>query len=189
MKYKKNDNEAVFAYEFNNGHNSEKSIGNNVEKRKELERLFVEIQKELEIYDEYSLECIKNFIHKLVVFLVRNSSCVRNKNVPEYVNVITEYIKANYHSEISLQKLSRIVGMNMSYISRKFKEFKRIGVSEYVNIVRINEAAKLLKNTNFSIIRIANEVGYNDSSYFAMIFKQKMGVTPKKYRNDYCEIQ
>ncbi len=156
-----------------------------MEERRGLEKIFTEIQKESEIHDEYSQECLKNAIHKLFVFLIRNLSNVQNeetKSVPSFVNFIAEHIKSNYHDEVSLPELAKLVGMNEAYLSRKFKEYTGTGINEYINIVRIGEAVKLLLNTDYSIVRVSNEVGYNDSSYFAMMFKRLIGNTPKKYR-------
>ena len=155
------------------------------EKRNGLERIFIEIQKESEINDEYSQGCLKNAVHKLFVYIIRNFSNITNeetKSVPAFVNFIAEYIKSNYHDEITLPEMAKIVGMNEAYLSRKFKEYTGTGINEYINVVRVGEAVKLLLNTDYSIVRISNEVGYNDSSYFAMMFKRLIGITPKKYR-------
>lgn len=161
-----------------------------VEKKQGLERIFAEIQKESEINDEYTQECLKNAVHKLFVYIMRNLSNITNKetkSVPSFVNFIAEYIKSNYHDEITLPEMAKIVGMNEAYLSRKFKEYTGTGINEYINVVRIGEAVKLLLNTDYSIVRISNEVGYNDSSYFAMMFKRLVGITPKKYRKSNLE--
>ena len=52
---------------------------------------------------------------------------------------------------------------------------------EYLNHIRITAAEKLLIQTDMPITRIAMECGFNDSNYFAAVFKKIKGITPKKF--------
>jgi len=54
-------------------------------------------------------------------------------------------------------------------------------LSEYINISRIAAAEKILKSGKYPITRVATECGFNDSNYFAAVFKKYKGITPKKY--------
>ena len=54
--------------------------------------------------------------------------------------------------------------------------------SEYIVKTRINEAKKLLVNTNETILVIAEEVGYKDSKYFSQLFRKVVGIKPAIYR-------
>jgi YesN/AraC family two-component response regulator len=53
---------------------------------------------------------------------------------------------------------------------------------EHLNRVRIEEAARLLANTDYSVMEIAIACGYKDQSYFTKVFKKLTGLTPKQYR-------
>jgi two-component system response regulator YesN len=59
-----------------------------------------------------------------------------------------------------------------------------MGISflEYLMSVRIAVAKSLLKQTSMSVLEVCLEVGYQDPSYFAKIFKKKEGVYPTEYR-------
>lgn len=154
-------------------------------KRTQIERMFIEINEEIEINDEYSKENVDLGLRRLLIFIIRNAPKMmeeRVKSVPVFVNDIVEFIKLNYHDDISLAVIAKHINMNEAYISRKFKEIVGRGISEYINVVRIEMAIKLLLQTNFSVTRIATDVGFNNSSYFASVFEQMIGVTPKKYR-------
>jgi YesN/AraC family two-component response regulator len=48
--------------------------------------------------------------------------------------------------------------------------------------LRISKAKELLKNTDKSVVEIAELIGYNDSNYFFRVFKKNTGVTPQQYR-------
>jgi two-component system response regulator YesN len=57
-----------------------------------------------------------------------------------------------------------------------------MGISDYIRILRIEKAKKLLLNGEERIYDIAAKVGYEDSNYFTRAFKSETGMTPKKYR-------
>lgn len=154
-------------------------------KRAQIERMFIGINDEIAINDKYSKENIDLQLRMLLVFIIRNAARMKDekvKSTPVFINDIVEFIKLNYQDDISLPIIAQHINMNEAYISRKFKEIVGKGISEYINIVRVEMAINLLLHTNFPVTRIATDVGYNNSSYFAFVFEQMMGVTPKKYR-------
>lgn len=91
------------------------------------------------------------------------------------------YISDNYDSDLSLEFLSAKFAMSPSHFSKQFKSVTGIGLSEYINISRISAAEKLLSKTNMPITEIATRCGFNDSNYFAAVFKKLKGITPKKF--------
>ena len=68
-----------------------------------------------------------------------------------------------------------------SYFSKQFKAITGVGLIEYLNLTRITAAEKLLTETNRPITEVAMECGFNDSNYFAAVFKKIKGITPKKF--------
>ncbi|MDY4976257.1 MAG: PocR ligand-binding domain-containing protein [Clostridia bacterium] len=95
---------------------------------------------------------------------------------------ISEYINSNYRYRITTGELGKKLYMNPSYLSRIFKEYKGITITEYTNRVRIENAKRLLEISQISISSIAMNVGFNDSNYFSRIFKKITGLTPELYR-------
>ena len=71
--------------------------------------------------------------------------------------------------------------MSASYFSKQFKSVTGVGLNEYINIIRIGASEKLLLSGNLPITQVAMECGFNDSNYFAAVFKKLKGITPKKY--------
>ena len=59
-----------------------------------------------------------------------------------------------------------------------------VSFSNYLNKIRIEQSKLLLKNTDFSIVEIAMEVGFEDQSYFSKVFKNLTKMTPKQYRQN-----
>lgn len=68
------------------------------------------------------------------------------------------------------------------YLSRVFKEVTGLPLTEFVNMTRIREAQRLLRQTDAKIIDIAEQVGYGNLSHFGRVFKQQTGLSPLQYR-------
>ncbi|MFS0788676.1 AraC family transcriptional regulator [Shouchella sp. 1P09AA] len=92
------------------------------------------------------------------------------------------YIKKNYTQPFSLKELSDAIGKNAYYILRIFKEINGVTPLQYLHLLRISKAQKLLIETNMSVTNIAFDVGYNDSTQFSINFKKYTGLTPSEFR-------
>lgn len=100
------------------------------------------------------------------------------------INKACDYIVKNYHKNISLEEVAQTVHLSPFYFSRLFKQEKGYNFVDFLTKVRIDKAKKMLQNPDFTAVRIAAEVGYQDASYFSRVFRQTMGMTPNQYRNE-----
>jgi AraC-like DNA-binding protein len=91
------------------------------------------------------------------------------------------YISEHYSGDLSLDHLSQKYALSRSRFSKLFKEVTGVRLTEYINITRISAAEKLLAKKSMSITEVAERCGFNDSNYFAAVFKKLKGTTPKKY--------
>ena len=85
----------------------------------------------------------------------------------------------------SLEALSAHLGYNYSYLSRYFKNAVGISFTEYVTSCRLNRACDILKNEKISIVDCALECGFVSLRNFNRTFKERYGVSPTQYRNEY----
>ena len=92
------------------------------------------------------------------------------------------YISKNYATDLTLPEVAEHVHLNPAYFSSLFKQSTGSSFKEYLNLVRVEESKRLLSNTDFSIMDIAQAVGFEDQSYFTKIFKKYTGLTPRQYR-------
>lgn len=97
------------------------------------------------------------------------------------IDDIHDFIIENINTELSLSAFSDYFYINKSYFSRKFKQVSGVNLNEYVNIIRVSQAEKLLKKGNLSITDICTKCGFNSSSYFSSVFKAIKGVSPLQY--------
>lgn len=101
------------------------------------------------------------------------------------IDKIHKYVTENFKNRIVLADAADLVYMEQSSFCRFFKKITGLTFMEYVKIVRINYAAKLLRETDKQISQICYECGYNNLSNFNYYFKQLMKVTPSEYRELY----
>ena len=85
-------------------------------------------------------------------------------------------------SDLSLQKVADHVNMSASAFSRAFKEKVGRNFKEYVDTARIQQAKRLLRETNTSIDQIAISVGYDNLTSFYRMFKKCTGIAPGEFR-------
>ena len=98
---------------------------------------------------------------------------------------IRDYVNAHYMKNISLKQICKDRYLNMSYISRKFKEVIGVSFEVYLQNVRIQNACMLLIDTNDSVDSIIEKVGYTDGDSFRRNFKRILNTTPLKFRKLY----
>ena len=98
------------------------------------------------------------------------------------LKLVLQYIEEHYNEKLTVYDLASIIQMSEGHFSRFFKSFVRMSPIEYINSLRVDRAAKLLKETNTRIIDISMEVGFDNSSYFIKTFKRLKKCTPSEFR-------
>lgn len=100
------------------------------------------------------------------------------------IQKVTTQIESDLSSDLSLNNLASIFGVNSSYLSSLFKKETGVTLTEYVNKKRVERAKELLLSTNLQIQHISQRCGILDVNYFTKTFKKHTGLTPKKYREN-----
>ncbi|MDW3563481.1 AraC family transcriptional regulator [Enterobacter cloacae] len=85
----------------------------------------------------------------------------------------------------NLARLAELTELSEFHFSRVFKQSTGYSPSDYFIRLRMDEARRLLSETDCSIIDIALAVGYNSPSHFAAVFRKLYGVPPSRFRADY----
>lgn len=92
------------------------------------------------------------------------------------------YLHENYQTNISLDTLARLEHYHVGYYGQWFQKKMGVSVETYLQNLRIQEAKRLLRETNQSIQAIAQWVGYEHQASLSRVFRQAEGVTPRDYR-------
>lgn len=98
-----------------------------------------------------------------------------------------DYITQNFQRDLSLSEVASRTGFSVSRFSRCFKEAFGTGFSNYLLNLRCDHAKRLLETTRLSIGAIAQDCGFQSTSYFIHQFKRRVGMTPQIYRQKKAE--
>lgn len=92
------------------------------------------------------------------------------------------FVRENYSDKIPLATAAGMCDLSPFQFSRLFKKVNGVTFRDYVVQLRIQRAAELMKQPRSSVTDAAFGVGFNDLSYFARVFRKRMGVCPSTYR-------
>jgi AraC-like DNA-binding protein len=98
------------------------------------------------------------------------------------INKVCLYIQNNFYNKISLKEVADLVYLTESNFCKFFKKATGKTYSDYLNELRINEACRLLVQSEKSINQVSFDCGFETLSYFNRVFLNKKGVTPSLYR-------
>lgn len=109
---------------------------------------------------------------------------IDDKNYEDYDRLapVFEYISQNLNDNIVLSDLSGIINVCDDHLIRLFKKSVNKSPIKYINDLRLQNAMKLLINSDLSITQIAYKTGFSDPNYMTRVFKKALEVTPGQYR-------
>ena len=113
----------------------------------------------------------------------RNKKNPRNAKSLDKMKIILKFVENSYMHKITVAEIADRVDFSESHFMRYFKENMGISFIEYLRDYRLTMAARLLLVSDETVLSIAEEVGFDNLSYFNRAFKKKYGVTPREYRN------
>lgn len=140
--------------------------------------------------EEHYQDIIDKLLKILLINMMRRESDLEltpelSEKISLECGFIQNYIDNNYQKKITLDSLASMTHNSKYYLSHAFKEFSGQSIIDYLITRRLEVAKALLKTTNHTISSIANMVGYDTSSYFSSSFKERVGMSPLKYRKQF----
>jgi len=104
----------------------------------------------------------------------------------EKIGQAVAFLNDNYKYDISREGLAEKLGMSVDHLSRKFKASMGRRMGDYVNELRVRDAAESLRDTGDRIIDIAYDNGFESLATFNRVFLKIMGETPTEYRRRFA---
>ncbi|MBO5262042.1 MAG: helix-turn-helix domain-containing protein [Clostridia bacterium] len=119
-------------------------------------------------------------LEKLLIELARaiRSKDTNRVSLSKSVNYINNY----YNTQIKIPDLAKMDGLSMTQYNLHFKKQMGMPPTKYIIMKRISTAKELIEASSFSLSRIGEMCGYDDYNFFAKVFKQVTGVSPKKFK-------
>lgn len=103
-------------------------------------------------------------------------------SIPYDIEQAMHHIAINYSEPITLDGTAEKVGLSATYLSKKFKKITGYTFAEFVNYIRLRQAAQKLLATDKNITEISCDCGFNSSNYFKDCFKKTYKMSPREYR-------
>lgn len=151
----------------------------------EINEIFEKIEEECKKEDEHTPDALKSYTQLLFILIARNDN-MADHSAPgnPFVESAIKYIQRNYANDITLSSIAKMQSVSPEHLSRSFKKETGFGFNEYVTLVRLQRAERLLsENPNISVSEVAYSCGFNDSNYFTNRFKRAYGMPPLRFRN------
>ena len=98
---------------------------------------------------------------------------------------VANYIQQNLSSSITVEDIAKSLYLSRPYLSKKFKNDTGISVTEFIHRQKIEEAKRLLKYTDKSLLSISIYLSFSSQSHFTNMFKKMTGQLPKDYREQF----
>ena len=109
-------------------------------------------------------------------------------NDEELMERIMKVVNENMgDSDFNVEKMCDEVGVSRTQLHRKLKEMTGVPTSEFLRNIRLNEAARLIREGKINITQVSYMVGFANNSHFSTAFKKYFGMSPTEYAARYAE--
>jgi len=105
------------------------------------------------------------------------------RQVSAVIRKVQEYVRDHLDGNLSLTKLSEIVYLSPTYLSKLYKQETGQGLGEFIMESRVQKAKELLLQSQQKIHKIARSVGFESAAYFTRCFKKITNMTPQEFRD------
>ena len=99
------------------------------------------------------------------------------------MTVLLDYLRENYNREISVNDAAKMVSLSPNHFCKVFKKVTGKTLIEYLHLLRINEAERLLIETDLPVTEIAEKIGFGSITYFGRVFKKIKNMPPSVRRS------
>lgn len=133
---------------------------------------------------------IHSYLHLIIAHLLRHcsrrSSDIKkdNHHQIERLKPLFNYLEHHYHEKISLQKAADIVNLSQYHFCKTFKKITGRTFVEFLQLKRVNEAERLIRETDRPITLISEQVGFCSLHYFDRVFKKLKRYPPSETRKE-----
>jgi len=122
-------------------------------------------------------------LHRLAELLFDVRGLHQSRRQRQLISSVNDYIASHMDGDLSLITIADAVHFHPVYLSRIYKEYAGVSLSDYIANQRLSTACQLLRTTQTQISSIAKSTGFTSSNYFSRWFRKRIGLTPQEYRD------
>lgn len=136
------------------------------------------------INEIHSIADAKSYVQQYFVAVIAEINSQKTDKTGVILDKVIKYMKEHYSENISLEKMAMKSGFSIYHFCKIFKKYYNMNFKDYLSVIRIENAKKMLAEPKLSIKDISASIGYTDPNYFTRVFKKYEGITPTEYRNN-----
>ena len=132
----------------------------------------------------YKYQCTSMLYQLLYgIRLQAHNDLLLSANSTSSLSAAIDYIHQHYRKDsVSVKELAKISSISESQLRRQFQKTYGISPLKYMNHLRLEYAAQLLRSRLYTIEAVCEKSGFNDVKYFSRLFKQRYGQTPGNFK-------
>ncbi|MEC0168560.1 response regulator transcription factor [Paenibacillus graminis] len=134
-------------------------------------------------HGQWSLQMLQEHFMQAVQEAAEYIARLRKAQCLGGIKPVKRYIDTHYRENISLKSIAAEFYMNAVYLGRLFRKTYGVYFNDYLLELRIQEAKKLLRQSDLRMYEIAGRVGFQNADYFVTQFEKLEQISPSEYRN------
>ena len=148
-----------------------------------------QIVRESENMDAYSGDFIRSYLKLLLLSVLRDTGSEKKRlktpvalnHENEIVSRTLQYVADHVCDKLSVEIVSREVGVSASHLTALFHRQMNISPGEYIRRVKLEESKRLIREGTMNYSQIAAQLNYSTIHHFSRQFKDKFGMSPSEY--------
>ena len=101
----------------------------------------------------------------------------------EFALKVIDFMEKRLYGKFTMDEISRELSFGKTYISKYFTKACGYSIIDYFNMMKINEAKRLIRESRYNFFEISEKLMFANSHYFSTLFKKHTGMTPTQYKN------
>ena len=138
------------------------------------------LQKQVE--SQHTMSGLRRCIHEHYADLIQQVYAKGRSQDKVLIEDVKNYIREHYMEDLSIRELAEVACVSQNYFSAMFKKETGQNYKAYLTSIRMEEALRLLQETDLKTYEIGEKVGYNNVRRFVDAFKQIYAMSPMEYK-------
>ncbi|MFS0869163.1 AraC family transcriptional regulator [Paenibacillus xylanilyticus] len=140
--------------------------------------------KKIRKEDDYAIKL--GWAHIIMTHLMRQINLEQRQRIPvtDMSHKIIEYLANHFTEPLSLDSLAAEFNVSKYYISHIFSKRIQMNFRNYLSMLRVEYASKLIRTTDASLTTISSSAGFESQRTFNRVFQAIYGITPREFRNN-----
>lgn len=147
-----------------------------------LTTAFFRLIEDNQPFNRISRELALNALEEIILLIYQKSNPSYNHIRDPRIQDIVEYLTHHYNQHHSIAELAKMACLSPSRLAHLFKQEVGQSIIEMLITIRLKHATRFLQFTSHSITEIAEECGFQSTSYFSQQFSRVYGISPTSYR-------